>query len=484
MTITLPASFRQKMQALLQEEYESFIESFTTPAKWQGLRVNTLKLEADRFQEISPFHISPIPWCKEGFYYHENERPGKHPYYHAGLYYIQEPSAMIPVEMLNIQPGEKVLDLCAAPGGKSTQIAAKLQGEGVLLCNEPHPDRAKALAKNIEMAGIRNAIVCNEQPERLVQRFAGYFDKILVDAPCSGEGMFRKDEDMAGFWTEEKVTEYADLQRTILESASRMLRPGGRMVYSTCTFSPEENEQTIADFLSQAADFHTVKLDPTDGLQPGRPSWVKHMPKELATAVSDTLRSWPHFAKGEGHYIAAIERADHAVIYETDFSGQAGKEKQRGKWRLEELDKEQHRAIKTFYDEFLHVPLPHHLIVYRDFIYAIVMESERLQGLKLLRPGWFLGEWKRRRFVPSHALAMGITPNEAKTSIQFQSDDEKVVRYLKGETLDLTDHPVVRLSNNEPKGYTLVCVDGFSLGWGKWNQGMLKNEYPPGWRWM
>ncbi|TXK86022.1 RsmB/NOP family class I SAM-dependent RNA methyltransferase [Paenibacillus sp. N3.4] len=260
MTKQLPALFREKMIDLLgEDEFAEYVKSYDE-ARLFGLRVNSNKIDKADFLAKSPFTLTPVPWASEGYYYQEGERPGKHPYYHAGLYYIQEPSAMAPVELLHVRPGERVLDLCAAPGGKSTQIAAKLKGEGVLVVNDNHSDRVKALVKNLELFGVRNAVVLNERPERMLTAFQGFFDKILIDAPCSGEGMFRKEEDMMVQWERHSVQEFAAMQRELLGQAAQMLAPGGTIVYSTCTFSPEENEAQIAEFLDKHPIFEVVPM--------------------------------------------------------------------------------------------------------------------------------------------------------------------------------------------------------------------------------
>jgi NOL1/NOP2/sun family putative RNA methylase len=314
----LPAVFVEKMKDLLGEEYTAFAESYKLPRTY-GIRVNTNKISVDAFLEKSPLTLNRIPWSQEGFYYEEGERPGKHPFYHAGVYYVQEPSAMAPVELLDIKPGERVLDLCAAPGGKSTQIAAKLQGTGVLVVNDIHSDRIKALVKNLELFGIRNAVVLHEKPERLIKPFAAYFDKILIDAPCSGEGMFRKEEDMIANWKPASVLEYSRMQRELLGQAACMLAPGGTMVYSTCTFSPEENEVQIAAFLDEHADFEVVEVRGYAGFDSGRPDWLRApwgdgaYSARAIKAVAGTVRLWPHHLKGEGHFAAVLRRRGSAA---------------------------------------------------------------------------------------------------------------------------------------------------------------------------
>ncbi|MBW4838887.1 MAG: RsmB/NOP family class I SAM-dependent RNA methyltransferase, partial [Paenibacillaceae bacterium] len=317
MAVQPPKGFLERMKELLgEEEYAAFYASYDNP-RFAGIRVNTLKIDSEAFREAVPFELRPIPWCETGYYIDEQTKPGKHPYYHAGLYYIQEPSAMAPVELLEVTPGEHVLDLCAAPGGKSTQIAAKLRGNGMLVTNDINAERTKALAKNIELYGVRNAVVLGESPERIARAFPNFFDKILIDAPCSGEGMFRKDEDMARLWEPEWIRKYAGMQRDILRSAAALLAPGGRMVYSTCTFAPEENEATIADFLLEHPEFRVVPLRPNDCLSPGRPEWLEWLaergegrdyPSEIVAQTAMCGRLWPHKMEGEGHFLAVLER--------------------------------------------------------------------------------------------------------------------------------------------------------------------------------
>mgnify|MGYP003295161035 CR=1 FL=1 len=273
--VMLPEAFTQRMQEMLGEEYPAFLQSYEEEKK-QSLRINPLKGSEQALKEKVDFLGEQVLWAKGGFYYDEEKRPGKHPYHDAGVYYIQEPSAMAPVELLDVKSGDRVLDLCAAPGGKSTQIAAKLQRQGFLLCNEIHPARAKILSENVERMGIVNACVTNETPAHLAEVFPEYFDKILVDAPCSGEGMFRKNEAACEEWSPENVQLCAERQDEILDCAAQMLRPGGRLVYSTCTFAPAENEGSVSRFLQRNPDFSIKEAKKTEGMSDGRADWVKH----------------------------------------------------------------------------------------------------------------------------------------------------------------------------------------------------------------
>ncbi|WP_248924924.1 RsmB/NOP family class I SAM-dependent RNA methyltransferase [Paenibacillus hamazuiensis] len=518
----LPAPFVEKMKRLLGPEFAGFLASYDDP-RWYGLRVNTLKVQAAEFLKLSPFELTPIPWTETGFYYEEKDRPGKHPYYHAGLYYIQEPSAMAPAELLGVQPGDRVLDLCAAPGGKSTQIAAKLEGQGVLVVNDIHPDRVKALVKNLELAGVRNAVVLNEQPEKLTGPFAGYFDKILVDAPCSGEGMFRKEEDMAKEWEPDDVRRYASMQRELIAQAASMLKPGGRLVYSTCTFSPEENEAIIAEFIDGHPHFAVEPIPPEHGLQRGRPDWLAGLaeqngqltgaPAERLSASSiqaaaGTARLWPHHLRGEGHFVAALRKtsspkdesynearpAEPERLYVRADRATAGirpdgKSVTRGKATRKTAPEPKRKTgpdmepMYAFWREHVRLPVPGRIAAFGDHLYAAPPDLPDLSGIRVIRPGWYLGAIHKQRFEPSHALAMGLKPAEFARTVSLSSDSAEAIRYLKGETLELPQERIEYADGLTAKGHCLVCIDGFTAGWGKWVQDILKNEYPPGWRW-
>ncbi len=501
MTLNLPAPFVERMRELLQDEFDRFMQSYDEP-RYYGLRVNPLKVSVEQFRRMQSFHLETIPWVKEGFYYEEEDRPGKHPYYHLGLYYIQEPSAMVPVECLDVQPGERVLDLCAAPGGKSTQIAAKLQQQGLLVSNDPSAERAKALVKNIELMGVKNAVVLNETPERIAQRFPHYFHKILVDAPCSGEGMFRKDAAMSTLWKPDWVSHYAQIQKQVLAEAAKMLVNGGRIVYSTCTFSPEENEAIIADFLDKHPSFKVITPLEIEGFQSGRGDWLEaagiHQLSELSLSslkeqVQHTIRLWPQFIKGEGHFVAVLQHQGGSADSANDTSMEWAahyKETKHERLTAEELD-----HIAAFFQNNLNLEAPKHLVSFKGHVYAIQPELPSLQAMKVVRPGLYLGMVKKDRFEPSQPLAMALKADEAKYVMELAADALEAVKYLKGDTLELSEAALERWGlNSQPKKkhkgeakvkrYCLVCLDGHPAGWGKINGHVLKNEYPPGWRWL
>ncbi len=462
--MTLPKLFEDRMRELLGEEYEEYVSCFDRK-HYSGLRVNTLKLTPEEFEKICPYEIKRIPWIENGYYYDGKDQPARHPCYYAGLYYIQEPSAMTPASLLPVKPGDKVLDLCAAPGGKSTELAARLKGEGVLIANDISNSRAKALLKNIELFGVKNAIVVSEAPSKLVNYFEGYFDKILVDAPCSGEGMFRKSPSIMKNWEQYGVEYYNKLQKEIILSAAKMLKPGGSMLYSTCTFSPEENEGTIRFLLEQYPEFHVV--DPLKGMDtekvsyegfaPGRPEWVNG-PEELKNCI----RLWPHRIPGEGHFITLLEKSPAA-------NGQISYDETKEKVVLSG------EALEFMGKIGLSGEIKR-IHVREDKLYLLPKDIPNLKGLRILRQGLFLGEMKKNRFEPSQALACALESRDYNQLINLSADDPDTVKYLKCET--------IHLEGDYREGWNLVCVDGYPLGWGKLSDGVLKNKYLPGWRWM
>lgn len=450
----LPEAFVDKMKGLLGPEYPEFIGCFKgTP--YQGLRVNTLKIDIEDFLSLAPFELKPVPWAEGGFYYGDEDRPGKHPYYYAGLYYIQEPSAMAPAELLGVRPGHKVLDLCAAPGGKSFQIAARLKGEGFLLSNEIDASRVIVLGENLERLGVRNVAITQETPGRLAAVFKNYFDRILVDAPCSGEGMFRKRPDMCSVWSYTLPDRLSIRQKGILKHAAEMLAPGGRMVYSTCTFSPEENEAVVDWFLKEHPDFSLVDDVRFQWFDRGVPEWVSGNPE-----LAKVYRLWPHKIKGEGHFMALFEkRGDGGASSLPLFY------KRRG---ISKVPVEYERFMK----EYMRESIEGHFYIHKEQLYWIPPSLPDLTGLKVLRQGLRLGTIKKGRFIPGHALAMSSKKESAARTVDFSSNSNEVMRYLEGFTL----------TGFDGKGWVLVTVDGYSLGWGKLSDGMLKNYYPKGLR--
>ena len=427
----LPEAFLQRMEAQLGSEYPAFLESLERP-RAVALRFNPMKGE----RPVLPFVGAPVPWEPEGFYYDPETRPGLHVYHEAGVYYLQEASAMAPVALLDPKPGERVCDLCAAPGGKTTQIAGRMLGRGFLVCNEINPKRAKILSRNIERMGVANALVTNEHPQTLASRFPGFFDRVLVDAPCSGEGMFRKEEAAVTDWSQETVQMCARRQREILDSAARLVRPGGRLVYSTCTFAPEEDEETVAAFLEAHPEFTP---------EPVEAPWF--VPGENAS-----YRMWPHKLLGEGHFAAVLRKTQ----------GESGE--------VPACPGEKcPKAWESFAKE-LDITLPEGKAVsFGQSLYWAPMELPELNRLKVLRPGLELGTERKGRFEPAHALALWLKTCAVTESFPPESPEMKA--YLHGDVVP-----------SGKKGWCLVQAGGYAIGWGKGDGSVLKNHYPKGLR--
>ncbi|WNQ09711.1 RsmF rRNA methyltransferase first C-terminal domain-containing protein [Paenibacillus aurantius] len=451
----LPESYLDQMRSLLGPETDAFLASYQDP-RTQGLRFNPLRRavpDSVRERLVMEWRLIPVPWCPSGYYYPEEIRPGKHPFHAGGLYYIQEPSAMSAVEVLDPKPGEIVLDLAAAPGGKSTQIAGKLGGEGLLVANEIHPARAKILSENIERMGAANAVVVSASPDRLASRFPLFFDKIMLDAPCSGEGMFRKDPAAIGEWSPDHVVMCAARQRDILREAVKMLKPGGELAYSTCTFNRQENEETMDAMLEEFPELERVR----------------------------TERLWPHKGEGEGHFVCLLRKDRDAVTEaaagpdrKTRKGASAAGKRPKGTadaWELfSRLREEAFPGLKLRQGE----PL-----LFGDQLYWLPQaesspfQAHWLDGLKVLRPGLHLAEIKKGRAEPAHALAMAMEPAEAGHSFRLDPEGEEAAAYLRGEALPSPD---------SIRGWCLVTAEGCPLGWGKASGGWIKNHYPKGLR--
>lgn len=462
MAVTLPQSFTDRMKRQLgQEEYELFMKEYQLEGI-RGLRVNTEKISAADFSVRVPFSLSPVPWTENGFYYENEDAVTRHPFYYAGLYYVQEPSAMLPASRLPIEPGDRVLDLCAAPGGKATELASRLRGQGLLVANDISATRAKSLLKNLSVWGASNCCVTGETPEKLLQSFGCSFDKILVDAPCSGEGMFRRDSSLIRSWQERGPEEYAPLQKQILDCAVQMLRPGGYLLYSTCTFSQEEDEQVVADILERYPSMELTEIVPYyEGFAAGSP------PAEKSVHV------WPHRMKGEGHYLALLHKSGA-----DERSG--GRDVQMCRLSVQELEKSWRKAPKEALDFLKRVP--RRIWEGRQYLQkgeqCYLLPPYRLPGhLRYLGTGLWIGTCKKGRFEPSQPLAMVLDRTSFDAAADFPASDIRVIRYLKGETVELEER-----EQKLPDGWVLVCADGFALGWGKYSRGTIKNKYCPGWR--
>lgn len=496
-SLHLSETFLEKMKQLLGGGYEEYLACYEEEP-FYGLRVNTLKVTPEAFAaaaEHEGWELTPVPWVSNGYYYKNEQRPARHPWYFAGLYYLQEPSAMTPASLLPVEPGDKVLDLCAAPGGKSTELAAKLQGKGLLFSNDISNSRAKALLKNLELFGAGNICVSSETPEKLAGSFEEFFDKILVDAPCSGEGMFRRDPDMVKSYEEKGPSYYAPIQRSIVSAAVKMLAPGGMLLYSTCTFDENEDEGTIRYLLEEFPELHLLPLEKKEGFAPG-------------IGMPECVRLFPHKIKGEGHFIALLQKEaaeERAVLErpaEVTGTGTTATDLRLLEPVLEfltqlpgEWEQSRFHVVK---EQVYYLPAP----------FGGVKKS-RLKGIRCLRTGLLLGEVFKGRFEPSQALAMTLKADEYPCVFHLSPADDRTVRYLKGETLQLSEEEVWKLRNIKPgsvsggeggseKGkkkkdrtsgggnasWCLICVDGQPLGWAKLQNQSLKNKYYPGWRWQ
>ncbi|HEX6291960.1 MAG TPA: RsmF rRNA methyltransferase first C-terminal domain-containing protein [Herpetosiphonaceae bacterium] len=471
----IPPAFIERMRALLGAEADALIAALDhSPST--GLRVNLLKLRPEHFERISPWEIEPVPWCPSGYWVREGERPGKHPYHAAGLYYLQEPSAMAVVEALDVRPGMRVLDLAAAPGGKATHIAAHLDGQGLLVANEVEGSRVKALGENLERWGARNVVITSETPERLAAHLGGFFDRVLLDAPCSGEGMFRKNAGARAEWSVEHVAGCAARQARILDQAAQFVAPGGRLVYSTCTFAPEENEQRIAAFLAEHADWELIDIPKRHGFMAAQPEWAAAIP---TPQLSRAVRLWPQRVEGEGHFIALLRnraRGERPLL-PAWLGRDAGRERQR---RGARRDDRTHEAGDTalaawhgFERAMLTTSLPaKQLVASSDQVYLAPDAAPDLSGLRVVRSGLWLGTAKPGRFEPSHALALALLADDVRLTVSLKTGEAE--RYLRGETFE----------HQGADGWALITVNGWPLGWGRRVGGVVKNFYPKGLRWM
>ncbi len=459
--MALPQAFEARMRTLLGTEYPAFQQALEQPQA-RGLRVNPLKIAPEEFVRRGYFALTPVPWAREGFFYTEPQRPGYHPLYEAGAYYIQEPSAMAVGALADARPGERILDLCAAPGGKTTHLAGRMAGCGLLVANEIHPTRASILAQSVERMGIPNCIVLNETPERLAQRFPDAFDAVVVDAPCSGEGMFRKDGNPAqDEWTPALPAFCAERQAAILHCAARLVRAGGRLVYSTCTFAPEENEGTLSRFLERHPEFEMVRMDAPEGLSPARPDWAENG----NLTVSAAFRLWPHIAHGEGHFAAVLRKTDGERRAMPVLPRQTDKEQQAQLTQAQAMLSELTAALPEG-----------QLWLHRDRLTLLPPACAiDTAGLRVRTRGIPLGTLRKNRLEPAHALSHALAPDAFCRVYNLSVDDPDCIRYLRGETL---------ACGGAEKGWTAIAADGFVLGWGKYAGGIMKNHYPKGLRWV
>jgi 16S rRNA C967 or C1407 C5-methylase (RsmB/RsmF family)/NOL1/NOP2/fmu family ribosome biogenesis protein len=452
-TPPLPAAYVERMTALLGGEADAFLASYDRPAR-PGLRVNTHKITPEEFQRRSPWPLEPVPWCPTGFYLPEDAPAGKHPWHAAGVYYLQEPSAMSVAEQMPLAGGEWVADLCAAPGGKATQIESRLLPESTLVANEVLGSRIKPLGENLERWGAASAVITNLELRHIVDPLPGMFQSVLVDAPCSGEGLFRRSLEARAEWSLAHVEGSARRQRGLLEQAARLVGTGGSLIYSTCTFAPEENEQVVAGFLADHPNWH---LDPIPGFAPGRSDW-----DDRGFDLSGMARLWPHQAEGDGHTIARLIRDDVDLSLDTPPLLEL----------FEDASPAAQQAFLAFSDEILSPSLSFQnvSIQQRDLLMFLPPGAVDLHALPMVRKGIVAGTVNGDRFTPAHGLAMSLPASLCRRVEPL--DFEEAARYLSGETLTKPGEP----------GWVMLTFDGFPLGWGKRSGDVIKNHYPKGLR--
>jgi 16S rRNA C967 or C1407 C5-methylase (RsmB/RsmF family)/NOL1/NOP2/fmu family ribosome biogenesis protein len=460
----LPEAFVARMRELLGPEAAAFLGSYRRPAQ-RAVRANPLKLDPAALPGLLGIDPDPVPWCPEAFFLPEGARVGSTLAHAAGLCYVQEPSALAVSEALDVRPGQRVLDLAAAPGGKATQVAARLGDDGVVVANEVQRGRVQALADNLDRWGSWRTVLAAETAAGLADRLGGAFDRVLLDAPCSGEGLFRRNRAAAAQWRPGQVRGNAERQRGLLADAARLVRPGGVLVYSTCTFAPEENEGQVAWFLTTHPDWDVLDIPTHPGFTPGRPDWAPSGPPALAR----TVRLWPHHLRGEGHFIAKLgPRRGSAGEPETGRSGISTGPRGRGDpgGRGAAIE-----AWRGFAAEAL-VEEPVGVRVVGERAYRVVDEEVAGAGVRLVRPGLLLGRVRPGRFEPAHALGMVAGPGLGRRGREL--DDGEAAAWVRGGTL----------GHDGPGGWTLVRWKGWPLGWGRAVGRTLKNHYPKGLRTM
>jgi 16S rRNA C967 or C1407 C5-methylase (RsmB/RsmF family)/NOL1/NOP2/fmu family ribosome biogenesis protein len=461
----LPGAFEARMRELLGPEAPAFLASYRRPAQ-RAVRANPLKLDPVALPGLLGIPPDPVPWCTEAWFLPEGVRVGDTLAHAAGLCYVQEPSALAVGEALDLRPGQRVLDLAAAPGGKATLAAGRLGGHGVVVANEVQRSRVQALADNLDRWGSPRTVLAGDTVARLAAALPGLFDRVLLDAPCSGQGLFRRNPAAAAQWRPGHVPGSAERQRGLLADAARLVRPGGVLVYSTCTFAPEENEQQIAGFLAANPSWELLPIPMHPGFAPGRPDWSPGGPPEL----SRTVRLWPHHLRGEGHFIAKLARPAGSPG-DGDLAappGESGSLAARGR---PPAPREVLEAWRGFAAEAL-ADGAGEVSVVGERAYRLADPELAGAGVRLVRPGLLLGRARPGRFEPAHALAMAVGAGAARRARAV--DDREAAAFVRGETLGW----------DGPAGWAVVTWNGWPLGWGRGAGGTLKNHYPKGLRTM
>ena len=444
MTAKLSDSYLWEARQLFGKDFPDYLDSFkeeSTPS----LRINTTKISVEEFLKIAPFKLEPVPWTDNGFYYDPEDRPALHPYYYAGLYYLQEASASLPPEVLPVQPGDRVLDACAAPGGKTVTLAAKLQDTGVLISNDISISRQNATLKNIQRYGAGNTYVTGEDLNRMAEQFPEYFDCILLDVPCSGEGMFRKDPSLIKAWEERGPQYYAEIQKEIVTSALGMLREGGKLVYSTCTFSPEEDEEIILYMKKICPQLQVLPIKRDGNFAHG-----------ILPGTENCVRLYPHRLQGEGHFTALLQKGEG----ERTVSVQSQR-------RREKLPEDMTMFMTHIHKQYD----PDRFMILKDRVLYLPEEDLPYTGMRTVRSGLLFGTLKKGRLEPSQHLAMSLSAETFDRVVSFAADDPRTEKYLRGETVE---------TETDGNGWVLVCTDGYPLGFGRCSGTVIKNRIDPG----
>lgn len=448
--MNLPIQYQENMKELLKDEYDDYLSSLDKK-HYSGLRVNTHKISVEDFLKISPFELIKVEWCKTGFYYDsEKYQPAKHPYYYAGLYYLQEPSAMLPAEVLDIEENDIIFDGCAAPGGKSSQLLAKASEDCYLVSNDISVSRCYPLNKNLQMTGRDNYCVISSDITKLADRFEKSFDKILLDAPCSGEGMFRKDPSLIKSWQERGNDYYQVIQKDIALSALKMLKTGGKMVYSTCTFSLSEDEKIIEYLLDNCPELKVLPIEKCAGFVSG-----------YSERTKNSVKLFPHRINGEGHFVCLLQKGEKNEKSISIKKKEVLPPKELNEFFSQVSKKWFNGTFKRFDDRY----------------YFCKESSLNFDKVRTISSGLYLGYLKKGRFEPSNALALALKKEEFDNVIDLNIKDDRVIKYLKGETIEVKDFEL-------KDDYCLVCVDNYPLGFGKVNKGILKNKYEVNYRWQ
>ncbi len=457
--MTFPQQFIERMKPLLNKEWDSFCAAYDAPLR-RGLRVNTNKITTERFLALFPLPLTPSPFAKDAFYLDEPHKAGSDPLHHAGAYYMQEPSAASAVTVLAPKPHEYILDLCAAPGGKSTQILAALGDTGLLWSNEYVSARARILQQNMERCGARRQVISNNDSARLCNVLQNVFDAVLVDAPCSGEGMFRKEPQALTEWSLDNIHLCAARQREILHNASLAVKAGGRLVYSTCTFAPEENEAVIAHFLAEHPDFSLVPIEVPWGV----PAYCfddirPYTAMDLCTAdLTGCRRIFSHHG-GEGHFIALLKRSENATDSPSRLYAIPPKDPNR-------------QTAQDLYQECFETSPEGDFVTFGDIVRLLPPNLPDLFGLNILCAGVAVAQVCKNRLEPCHAAYLATTRANCRRSLSFEWNDPRLSAFLHGEEIRTVD----------AKGWTAVCVEDIPVGFGKMTGDRLKNRYPKGLR--